>query len=225
MEQNTLYVVGLIVFLFAFVLLVLGIIYLNKKYPDPKKKTDPIFKSFIIVGTILSLFVLIELLGGLERGWVQKHLIFFIIALILLFAFYTFVAYYGKRAWPFEKLYNKALKDIRIYYNARPYKGMAYFPGLLFHTTVESRETLATFGVPEKLTSAVDAMWIRVKGSIITTVLIILNIYNGHNVKMVLAPPISMIQKIMSQEPINVYEAALKEFEEGGEEVKQEEKK
>jgi len=213
-------IIMLITFPLAFAIIIVGLYYINKKYPEKERKLDPILKSVLIVGGFLSIFIIAVATGVIEKEWLQQNLKWFIIALILLIAFYTYVAYRLRRPIPFNKRFRIALSDADEYYKGKPVLDMAHFPTILYHNVFEGK-------LPEKtgrelqielMTGTVDVFLLELKSNVVFSLLIVLNVFTGENIKMVYNPSYSLQEELLGKEAVSVYKEFKEEFEEKEEE-------
>jgi len=194
----------LIIFFPSFLLFILGIIYINKKYPDKATKLDPLTKGIIISACLFSLLAVAGGVGIIEKELVQKSIPYFVLGGILLVIYFSIIQYYKNKPIPFHKRHQIALNDIKTYYNATPYIGKAHDISLRYHSVYEASTPLKG-DIKEMITGVVDAMLISVKREVFIMVLIIINVYSGENVKMVLNPSYNQVEKLVEKEAVSVY--------------------
>ena len=210
MEQNTLYLITMIALVMSISAIIIAFLYLNKKYPDPSKKRDPIFTGFIIVLMLFAFAGLAELFGILPNGWVKNHLWIFGIAIVLVIGFYYFISKTGKPL-PYNVLKEKALEWAYSEFKAEPYIGMADFFVLQYYGVDVSQQ----LNLPEdvrRLTGAVASFVIKLKKKNIFDLLIILNIYTGDPIKILPNYPAGVFETLKLKPAVNIYQPPYEEF-------------
>lgn len=205
----------LFTFPLALAIIILGLYYISRKYPEKRYKTDPLLKSVAIVGIFLVIFIVAVGIGVIDKEWLQGHLWLFAVALIMLIAAYTWIAYKIKRHIPFEKRYKIALDDANTYYQARPYVGMGYFPTIGYHNVFEGGlpSKLSKELVVEPLTATVDVFLLTLKSHVIFRLLIVLNTLTGDNIKMVYEPSYALQEELLGKQAVSLYKEFKAEFE------------
>lgn len=209
MEISTMF---LMVFFPSFLLFILGLIYLNKKYPEKTTKLDPLIKGLVIGACLFSLLAVSAGVGIIEKEIVEKSLPYIIIITALFIAYFVIKDHYKNKPIKFERRYQIVMDNIKQFYRGSTYVGKAYDITLRYHSVYEGNiPTTGDEDIREMITGVVDAFLISVKREVFYMVLIIINVYTGENVKMVVNPSYDLTEELIGKKAVSVYKQWEKE--------------
>lgn len=203
--------------LFVICLTILGLFLVSRRYPKETTKLDPIYKGVFIILLIFLVHVTVVIFTDITTESLTKAVKWYVIATILLVAFYGFVLpYILRKPKSTIKLLNEyVIPDARKLYGGDVYKGVAAVPLFLFSRVVPSAYSkyLQELG---QAPSLVEVFLIRMvyggKGTMFD-VLEIRDKFTGEGLEHHKNPPLSILNDLLGREVARSYEKPSEEYE------------
>jgi len=213
--------IGLLFIAVIFVLgiIALGFFYLSRKYPQQKQKLDPIYKgTFLVILIYLVFMITPAVFGFIEPETVKKNSWWFIVAAVLLIAWYGFVVpYFIRRPIPTIKLWERYVKpEISHLFQGEDYMGTAYRPPFLFSRVIPSAYSLylQKTGIEVELVEVFLTQHVfgnKSTGNIFS-VLSIRDKFTGEGLERHLNPPLSIVNELLGREVTRSYKQQIEEY-------------
>ena len=104
----------------------------KRKRELPQKKPDILIRTIVASAALISILILAELIGIVEKGWNKKHIwIWGVIILSIAFIYWRYLKSQEPR--PIEEIYLDVVVDrIQRFYNVKKYIGKAAFDAVRF---------------------------------------------------------------------------------------------
>jgi hypothetical protein len=194
------------------------VFWISRKYPSRRTKADPIFKAFFVWILLVLGYGLIVLLGLRTQEDARSDVKWLILALVVLVLFYAIVSYFSGKPIPSYRLWMEyVLVDVKRFWNAEPYAGEGYFPGMIFHKVIDIeknvrvKQYLAELGTPAE---KVDVFYGMAKFGNVFNFLAVRNKYTGEDVMMARPPTltVALIQKFLGEELVSSFAPILSQY-------------
>ena len=208
-----------IVILFVLGIVALGFFWLSRKYPKHQQKLDPIYKgTFLVMAIYLVFMITPAVFGFIEPETVKKNSFWFIIAAVLLIAWYGFVVpYLLRKPIPTIKLWGRyVLPEVRHLFGGENYQGDAYRPPFIASEVMPSMNSpyLKNIGSQSSLMEVFLTQHVygnRATGNTFA-VLSIRDKFTGEGLKRHLNPPLNVVTELLGREVARSYEHPIEEY-------------
>lgn len=205
----------------VFVVIVIALLYgfwVSRKYPKQKQQQNPIFQAVVIWCILFFFYLLFAALGFRTQEEVRSDAKWWIALGIVLILFFTIQSYFYKKPIPSIKLWHYyVLPLVKQYWNAEPYKGVAYARGMLFHRTIKLsenkviREFLRGKGDNVEI---VDVFLGHARFANTFMFLMVMNKFTGEDLEAIAQPILTMdiVHRLLGKEAVSSYEQFSQQF-------------
>lgn len=197
------------------VVLILGLYYLNKKYPSKKGKLDPIYKGVFLVLLVVLTHLTFVAVGALPQDSIQNNLWAYGFALAAAIGFYAVTSYYSNRVIPSHKLWKDyVLPEIKRFWNAEPYIGKGYGMAMTFYQVIEGnkkQQVMQELGVEEDV-EKVQVFMGKVYFANIFEYMAVANKKTGEILRLQERPPLSQKQDLTKRDFMSSEKKQLEEY-------------
>ena len=197
------------------IFLILGLYWINRKYPKRKEKLDPIYKGVILVLVIFLVHVTAVAIGVLEQDSIKENLHWYGIAIVVAIAFYAIVSYFSNRIIPSYKLWKYyVMPEINRFWNAKPYVGKGYSMAMSFYQVIEGNaqaKILRTQGLSDQI-DKVQVFMGKVHFANVFEYLAIANKKTGEILRLQANPPLSQKQELTTRDFMSSYQYNFEDY-------------
>lgn len=194
------------------VVLILGVFWIKRKYPQKAEKLDPVYKGVFIILIIFLVHVTAVAIGVLTMESIQNNLKYYGAAIIIAIVFYSLVGWFRRHTIPGWKLYKDyVLPEVKRFLQGEPYKGKGYSDPITYHRVLEVSKSkyLKEQGVEGE---KVQVFLGRAYFGNVFKYIAVANKHTGEVVMLHKNPPLSIQQELLGKDFVSSFEKPLEEF-------------